>query len=135
MKPIIILPPDAISKEDIQLLRDNNLCVVVAADPSLVKFVDPIPAVACRNEMEMAAIKLSRKLLNGELVGNDYKKNVAALYVDILVRGTALDSNGTKQEQEQVYFDSVKRDELNRLAREEAKAERAKAKTNKSASV
>ena len=48
MKPMIILPPDVMDKENIDLLRENGICVVVAKDPAKVRFVDPIPAVASR---------------------------------------------------------------------------------------
>jgi len=129
MKPIIVIPPNTISDRDITLLRENGLCVVKAKDPSKVKFIDPIPCQSSRTEMEDAAIKLSRRLLAGDLVGADYRKNVAALYVDILVKGTALDIKGSREEQEQQLFDSAKREEIARLAREEAKAERVTQKT------
>jgi len=132
MKPMIIIPPETMSPEDIGLLRENGICVVVSANPAAVKFVDPIPAMSSRTTIEDAAIKLSRKLLAGELVGGDYRKNIATLYVDILSKGTPLDVNGTKEEQEARVFDSAKRDELVRLAREEAKLERAAAKVQKS---
>jgi hypothetical protein len=52
MKPIVILPPGAMSKEDIDRLRNNNLCVVEAQEPGLVKFLDPIPAISSRTEIE-----------------------------------------------------------------------------------
>lgn len=45
MKPIIILPPNTMTDENIQLLRDNDLCVVVAEDPAAVKFIDPLPTM------------------------------------------------------------------------------------------
>lgn len=128
MKPIIIVPPDTISAEDIKILRENNLCVVVATNPAAVKFVDPIPASSSRTEIENAAIQLSRRLLHGELIGPDYRKNITALYVDLLVKGTPLDSRPTRAEEEQEIFDYAKRDEIRRLAKEEAKAERAAAK-------
>lgn len=128
MKPIIILPPDAVSAEDIKVLRENHLCVVVAKDPEAVKFLDPIPAVSSRSEMENAAIQLSRKLLAGQLVGENYRENITRLYVDILVKGTALDPQPNQQERERVIFDNAKDDEFRRLAREEAKAERTAAK-------
>lgn len=131
MKPIIILPPDAMSADDIKMLRDNGICVVVASNPNAVKFVDAIPAVSSRTTMEHAAIQLSRKLLAGELVGNDYKKNVAALYVDLLVKGTPLDPKPTKEEQEKITFDAAKFDEIQKIAREEAREEAAKKKAAK----
>jgi hypothetical protein len=131
MKPIIILPPKTVSAEDIKALRDNGICVVEAKNPAAVKFVDPIPAASCRTAIEDAAIKLSRKLLHGELVGHDYKKNIAALYVDLLVEGTPLSAQPTQAEREKKFFDQEKLEELRKLARQEAKAERDAAKTTK----
>jgi hypothetical protein len=45
--------------------------------------------------------------------------------VDMLIKGTELDRNGSTAEQEQRIFTDAKVAELQRLAREEAKAERA----------
>lgn len=97
MKPIIIIPPDTMSEEHIKLLRENDLCVVVAKDPSKVKFVDPIPAMSSRTQIESAAIKLSRILLNKQwghvsqsnLIGQD---EFSKLYVKLLIEGTQLES-------------------------------------------
>lgn len=127
MKPIIILPPKTMSAADIAALRKNDLCVVVAKDPSKVKFVDPIPAASNRTQIENAAIKLSRCLLNGQWSGGMStlgQSDFAKLFVDILTIGTPLDAKGTIEEREQQYFDQVKWDEIARLARAEAKAER-----------
>lgn len=129
MKPVIILPPDAVSVEDIALLNANDLCVVVAKDPSMVKFVDPLPAASSRTEMEHAAIQLSRMLLNGHwsrwsgtnMLG---RGDFARMFVDLLVEGTPLDPNPTRAEQEAVLFSDAKREEIRRLAREEAREER-----------
>jgi hypothetical protein len=131
MNPIIILQPDSMSESDIKLLRDNKICVVVAKDPNALKFLDPIPAQSSRNEMENAAISLSRKLLNGDLSGYIDRRDVTALYCDILTKGTSLDPRPTQAEQEKSIFDQAKREELQRLAREEAKADRAAAKASK----
>lgn len=136
MKPIIIIPPDTMSDEDIKALRDNELCVVVAKNPAAVKFMDPIPAAGQRTQIEAAAVKLSRILLNGQwgqvsncsVIG---RSEFAQLYVSLVTEGTELDRNGSRQEQEQRYFDSAKLDELRRLACEEAKAERAATKKAK----
>lgn len=126
MKPIIILPPDTMSEENIKALRDNDLCVVVAKDPARVKFLDPIPATAARTKVDDAAIQLSRKLLNRGFWNNDStRQTVAATYVDILIQGTRLDPNGSTEEQYLQIFDSAKRQEIERLAREEARVERA----------
>lgn len=130
MKPMIILPPDAMSAEDIAELRKNHLCVVVAKDPALVKFVDPIPAQSSRTQIEAAAIKLSRIVLN-RLWGSYTNENVitqstiSRIFTDCLVQGTPLDQNYVPPE---TIFDRAKTEEIQRLAREEAKAERAAAK-------
>lgn len=125
MKPIIILPPDAMSEEHIKLLRENELCVVVAKNPAVVKFVDPLPVITQRTKVEAAAIALSRKVLNpGFWTSNDTRQLMAQTYVDILINGTPLQKGPTQEELEKEIFDEAKRDELCKLAREEAKAER-----------
>lgn len=58
-------------------------------------------------------------------------ENIAMLRdngLSVVVNGTPLQPGPTKEEREQDVFDSAKLDELRRLAREEAKAERAAAK-------
>lgn len=129
MKPMIILPPDVMDESNVKLLRENGICVVVASDPAKVKFVDPIPAASSRTQMEDAAIRLSRRLLAGHLFENN-RRDFANLYVDCLIKGTPLDVNYVEPEvRDKSIFDTAKQDELRRLAREEAKAERAAAKT------
>lgn len=109
-----------------KMLRENRLCVVVAKEPALVKFVDSIPEISVRSRVENAAIKLSRKILNRGFWTNDStRQEMASKFVDLLVEGTSLDPNPSKTEQEQQIFSQAKREELQRLAREEAKAERA----------
>lgn len=134
MKPIIILPPDVMAEDDIQLLRDNGLCVVVSTDPAKVRFVDPIPAVSSRTEMENAAIALSRKVLSpGWLAGDKpytvTRGTIASMYLDLLTKGTTLDAE--KMEYEKNVFDNAKIDEIRKIAREEARAEREAAKAAK----
>jgi hypothetical protein len=130
VKPIIVIPPDLMSAADIDVLRQNDLCVVVASDPSKVRFIDPIPSQSSRTEIENAAIGLSRKLLNRQW-GNYTAENVvgqatiARMFVDVLTAGTPLDRNGTREEQEQSFIDDARVDELRRIGREEARAERA----------
>ena len=137
MKPIIILPPNEMSEHNIKILRDNGMCVVVTKHPAAVKFVDPIPSVSSRTEIENAAIQLSRKLLAGvhpeygQTWSFETKSTFAKLFMDILVRGTPLDPEPTQQEREKIIFNNEKADELRRLAREEAKAERLEAKKAK----
>ncbi len=136
MKPIIILPPGSMTKEDIDRLRENELCVVESNDPALVKFVDPIPAISSRTEIENAAIQLSRKVMSPNFWTGGYNASMrldcVRVFYDILTKGTPLDPNKSAQEVEREIFDDAKRDEIRRLAREEAKAERAVAKASKS---
>ncbi len=125
MKPIIIIPPDTLSPEDIQQLRDNDLCVIVAKDPKDVRFLDPIPAAKDRSKMEQAAILMSRRLLNGFGSGSTFtKSSFANLFIEILIEGSPLDLNGTEEEQHERLFKREKEAEIVRLARIEAKAER-----------
>jgi hypothetical protein len=133
MKPIIILPPNEMSDHNINMLRENGLCVVVAKHPAAVKFVDPLPAVSSRTQIEDAAIRLSRKLLSDQGTNYDYNTKAAfsRMYVQLLVAGTPLDPEPTQQEIEKRVFDETKLDELRKLARDEAKAERLEAKKAK----
>lgn len=132
MKPMMILPPDVMDDANIQLLRDNDICVVVSSDPSKVRFVDPIPAVSNRTEMENAAIQLSRKILAKDINYQGDKQKFAAMYVDLLVKRTPLDPNvDVKKKHKEEIFEYEKADEIRRLAREEAKAERDAAKAAK----
>lgn len=127
---MIILPPDTMSEADMKLLRENNICVVVAKDPAKVKFVDPIPAASERTQIENAAIEFSRKILRGDIFSGN-RGDFAKLYVDCLVKGTPLSSGPTIEERELAYFTEAKLSAIRDLAREEAKAERAAAKTAK----
>lgn len=136
MKPIMVLPPDLLSEADIKTLRDNDLCVVVAKDPSKVRFIDPIPAAQKRSKVGDAAIKLSRMLLTGRwghysnssVIG---RSEFAKIYVDLIMEGSELDPAGSPEEVEQSIYDSARADEIRRLAREDTKAERAKKKEAK----
>lgn len=136
MNPIIIIPPNTVSADDIKVLRDNGLCVVVSTDPAKVKFVDPIPAVSSRTEIEQAAINFSRIILAGKwghiTADNAICRNtLARLFVECLISGTPLDPMGSKQERERLFFDNEKKEELARLAIEEARAERKAAREAK----
>lgn len=123
MKPILILPKGKMSAEDRQRLNDNGICTVECDDPAAVKFLDPIPSAASRTAVEDAAIRLSRKVLATDFWGSgETRQLLAAAYVDILVRGTKLDP---RKEKEQEIFDATKMEEVRKIAREEARAERA----------
>lgn len=126
MKPMIILPPNAMSSEHMKLLRENHICVVTAKNPAEVKFVDPIPAVSSRSKIEDAAIRFSRKVLNqGYWSTDSTRKELSATFFEILVNGTPLDPKPSQKEQEQKAYDFERIEEMRRLAREDAKAERA----------
>lgn len=136
MNPILILPPDVMSEEHMEALRQNGICTVVAKDPEAVKFLDPLPAQSSRTEIENAAIQLSRKLLNRQWahISNTTEINSAVitkLFVECLVKGTPLDSAPTLVEQEISLFSSAKRSEIERIAREEARTEAAAKKASK----
>jgi hypothetical protein len=130
MKPIIVVPPKLLSEEAVKLLRENGLCVVEAADPSQLRFLDPIPAASNRSQMEAAAIRLSRILLSGSW-GNFFNSTClgvsefARIYVKLLSEGTPLDPKGTLEERQRVAFEHAKIEESARLGREAAKKERA----------
>ncbi len=125
MKPMIVLPPKLMSDKDVQILRDNGLCVVIAQDPSKVRFVDPIPASSARTEIENAAIQLSRKVLNPNTWKDpDYVKNFTSMFVEILIAGTPLSSGPTQKEKEDSVYNAEKMDMIRKMAREDAKSER-----------
>lgn len=129
MKPILILPPKLMSEEHIKLLRDNDLCVVVAEDPAKVRFLDPIPAQSQRGKIEQAAIALSKIVLNRQwgayTADNTIGSATAArIFFDLLCKGTDLDPRPSQREMESTVYDNEKLDEIRRLAREDAKAER-----------
>jgi hypothetical protein len=125
MKPIIILAPNQMSEANIEELRKNDLCVVVAEDPAKVKFVDPIPAQSSRTQIEDAAIRLSRRILNGN---HGYTVETTAhfskMFVELLICGTPLDAQGDEHERRQRHYDWAFKDEIEKLARADAKAER-----------
>lgn len=132
MKPIIILPPDAMNSTQIAMLRQNGLCVVTAKDPAAVKFLDPLPAVSARGKIEQAAIALSRKVMSkGFWSNDDTRALMAKTFIDLLVEGTPLDPNPSPEEQEKKIFSQAKIEEIRRLAIQEAREERAAAKAAK----
>lgn len=138
MKPMIIVPPGELTPIDIKKLEDNGICAVVAKHPERVKFVDPIPCQSSRTQIENAAIKLSRILLNrtwGNFYNSDTlgQREFAHMYVACLTEGTPLDRNGTIQDQECAIITAARRDELAKLARQDARSEREVAKAKKAA--
>lgn len=132
MKPMMIVPPDTLSAEDIEELRKNHVCVVVAKDPAAVKFVDPIPSISSRTEVENAAISLSRKLMTQGFWQHDAtRQTITATFVDLLVKGSPLDPRPSQAEQEKRAYDEAKIEEQRRIAREEAREEAAARKAAK----
>jgi hypothetical protein len=130
MKPMIIIPAKTMSDANIKLLRENGICVVVATKPEAVRFLDPIPASSSRTQIENAAIKLSRILLNRQWGHVSPRTEIGVsefsrLYIEALIEGTPLDSKPTVAEQAAKIFTTEKQDEIRRVAREEARAERA----------
>jgi hypothetical protein len=86
MKPVLILPRDAMSEHDIDLLKENGFCVVIAKKPALVKFLDPIPAISSRTEIEAAAIRTTEHFLN-KTNGELYQvAEVKACFVRLLLK-------------------------------------------------
>lgn len=127
---MLIIPPNEMTPEDIKILRENDICVVVAEHPEKIKFVDTIPAASSRNQIENAAIKLTRKLFRGELFATN-RKDFANLYIDCLINGTELDTKPTQREEEERIYNQERFDEMRRIAREDARAEKAAVKLNK----
>ena len=130
MKPIMILPPNVVSDDDIKKLNDNGLCTIVATDPAAVRFLDPIPAAQSRTKIEEAAIQLSRKLLARQSLAFE-KKDIVDLYVQLLVDGTPLDPRPSKEEREKRIYDESYDEEIRRQARQDAKEERDRKKAEK----
>ena len=63
MKPILVLPPDNMSAEDIALLREIDICVVVAKNPADLRFIDP-PPTGNYDQVTEASLNLSRLIIN-----------------------------------------------------------------------
>jgi hypothetical protein len=135
MKPMMIVPPKTFSDEDLKMLRDNGLCVVECSEPARVKFVDPMPAVSSRTQIENAAIGLSRLLLNNSgpwRWNEDSVGKFSGMFTKLLIEGTPLDLAVVQtQRLNQQAFDDAKADELRKIAREEARAEREAKKAGK----
>lgn len=88
MRPVMIIPKGSMSSEDIARLNENLLCVVESADPAGVNFLDPLPALSQRTEIEEAAIQLSRRLLS--MRGNIGSDEIQKMFVQLLLQGTRL---------------------------------------------
>lgn len=130
MKPILVIPTNAMTPDSVMALRSNGICVVETEDPSKVKFLDPIPSAAERTRVEDAALSLSRKVLSTSFWTNGRESGawqaVAATYLDALVNGTPLDSKPSPVEEERRIYQEAKNDELRKIAKEEAREARRK---------
>lgn len=134
MQPVMIIPSGTMSKDDIALLNANGICAVESKEPDKVKLLEPLECLSSRNEIEVAAIKCTQKLLNGELWNTkDTINQISGLFLDILKQGTMLDPRGSQAEQESQRQKQAKWAELEKLGREEAQAERAAVKAKRQA--
>jgi hypothetical protein len=87
VKPVIILPPTAMSAEHMEQLRANGICVVECKDPDGVRFLEPPPADY--SICERAAIELFRSISSqrGSMLD---RQNLIDQYVAILLRGSCM---------------------------------------------
>jgi hypothetical protein len=85
MKPLLILPVGEISKKDIARLNRNGFCVVEAKVPSNVRFAEPPPMQY--DAHDKAAIELFRVLMARTDGTSHNRKELAAMYVDLLLAG------------------------------------------------
>lgn len=93
MKPVIVLPPKSVSKADIKELRENGICVIVAKDPSVVRFIEPPPNGY--NEQEKAAIKLCRYLVRRDNTASCGRQEIMALLAHFFIEGSPLQTVAT----------------------------------------
>lgn len=76
------------SREDIDRLNDNGLCVIEAEDPSLVRYAEP-PPVMDYDVRERAALSLFRRVMaKGNHVYN--RGDLTQIFVDALLNGSSL---------------------------------------------
>lgn len=139
MKPMMVLKRGVLAAEDIVKLTENGLCVVESDDPSALKFIDTIPSMVGRTAIEDAAIQMSRRLLGEQfwVQSNQWvsrsRSDVTRLFVEMLLSGSPLSEAPTLQEKEREYFNRHRMEELELLARQEAREERAAAKAARDA--
>lgn len=88
MKPVVILPKGAMSKEDIQRLNDNDFVVVEAEAPEDVRFCEP-PAMGY-SVQERAAISLCRYLMSNRSYNLNFGE-ISSLYAQFIIRGSPLE--------------------------------------------
>ena len=63
MKPMLILPPDEMSTEDMERLRDNGICVVESKRPDEIRFLQT-PLDSNHDEVIEASLQLTRFVVN-----------------------------------------------------------------------
>ena len=88
MKPVIILPVEHVSKDDIAELRANGFCVIEAKEPDSVRFMEPPPMGY--SEQEKAAIKLCRHLLAQPNHANFTRESISSLLSWFFIQGSPL---------------------------------------------
>lgn len=84
MKPILILPPGEMSPEDMDRLRENDICVVEAKDPSAIRFCDPPPS-GNYDQVTEASLTLSRYVVNNTTQGSHDARSLAAYWAKLLM--------------------------------------------------
>lgn len=60
VKPIVVLPPDAMDAANISMLRRNGICVVICQKPEAVRFVEA--PIGSQDRCERAAVNLFRHI-------------------------------------------------------------------------
>lgn len=85
IKPTMILPKGQVSREDIDKLNENGLCVVEAEDPSLVRFMEPPPEGYSLREL--SAIQLFRVVMASRGNTNWSRMELATKFAEILIEG------------------------------------------------
>lgn len=92
IRPVIILPPDEMSDQDIEKLNQNGFCVVVAKNPDQVRFMDP--PLQSYPAPERAALRLCRYVIANRSNENAYNaqayKALTERLCDYLLEGTPL---------------------------------------------
>lgn len=88
VKPIIVLPPDAMDKANIAMLRRNGICVVICQKPEQVRFVEA--PIGSQDRCERAAVSLFRHIASRTDAYCDRSK-LLATFAKFVVAGTELD--------------------------------------------
>lgn len=85
IKPVVILPKNAMSLKDMGLLREAGICVVECDKPEDVRYLDPPPMGY--SEVDKAAIQLFRSVMTGEMGYPPFRGNMAEAYAAMLLKG------------------------------------------------